>query len=156
MNAIFQTTFLNEFSWMKMCKFRLKFHWSLFPMAKLTIFQNWFAWPASSHYLNQWWLVYWRIYASLGFNELITITKSLRKRTGIRMIDLLDIELIIKSYSTGISRSLVSMAETALPWIIQLGLCDIMTPFLSKSLIAPKISRHNYCKTRNCVFAFIY
>ena len=23
-----------------------------------------------SHYLNQWWLVYWRIYASLGLNEL--------------------------------------------------------------------------------------
>ena len=25
---------------------------------------------AASHYLNQWWLVYWRIYASLGLNEL--------------------------------------------------------------------------------------
>ena len=25
---------------------------------------------ATSHYLNQWWLVYWRIYASLGLNEL--------------------------------------------------------------------------------------
>ena len=28
-------------------------------------------WPAPSHYLNQWWLVYWRIYASLGLNELM-------------------------------------------------------------------------------------
>ena len=28
------------------------------------------AWPAPSHYLNQWWLVYWRMYASLGLNEL--------------------------------------------------------------------------------------
>ena len=26
----------------------------------------------TSRYLNQWWLVYWRIYASLGLNELIT------------------------------------------------------------------------------------
>ena len=26
---------------------------------------------ASSNYLNQWWLIYWRIYASLGLNELI-------------------------------------------------------------------------------------
>ena len=26
---------------------------------------------ATSHYLSQWWLVYWRIYASLGLNELI-------------------------------------------------------------------------------------
>ena len=25
---------------------------------------------AASHYLNQWWLVYWRIYTSLGLNEL--------------------------------------------------------------------------------------
>ena len=25
---------------------------------------------ATSHYLNQWWLVYWRIYASLGLDEL--------------------------------------------------------------------------------------
>ena len=39
------------------------------------IFQHWFrewlgAVQATSHYLNQWWLVYWRIYASLGLNEL--------------------------------------------------------------------------------------
>ena len=27
----------------------------------------------TSHYLKQWWLVYWRIYASLGLNELTTI-----------------------------------------------------------------------------------
>ena len=26
--------------------------------------------PATSHYLNQWWLDHWRIYASLGLNEL--------------------------------------------------------------------------------------
>ena len=30
MDAIFQITFLNAFSWMKMYEFRLKFHWSLF------------------------------------------------------------------------------------------------------------------------------
>ena len=28
------------------------------------------AWTAPSHYLNQWWLIYRRIYASLGLNEL--------------------------------------------------------------------------------------
>ena len=27
--------------------------------------------PATSHYLNKWWFVYWGIYASLGLNELI-------------------------------------------------------------------------------------
>ena len=42
MNAISQTTFSNAFSWIKMFEFRLKFHWSLFSMVQLTIFQQWF------------------------------------------------------------------------------------------------------------------
>ena len=42
MAAIFQTTFSNAFSWMKMFKFLLRFHWSLFPSVQLTIFQHWF------------------------------------------------------------------------------------------------------------------
>ena len=29
-----------------------------------------FACQVTSHYLNQWWLIYWRIYASLGLNQL--------------------------------------------------------------------------------------
>ena len=50
----------------------LKFHWILFQMVQLTIFQHWFgAIQATSHYLNQWWLVYRRIYASHGLSELI-------------------------------------------------------------------------------------
>ena len=58
MAAIFQTTFSNTFSWMEMCKLRLLFHCSLFPMVRLTIFQHWFRWwfgavQATSHYLNQ-------------------------------------------------------------------------------------------------------
>ena len=53
-----------------MYELRLKFHWSLFLRFQLTIFQHWFRkWlgsdQAPSHYLNQWWIVYWRIYASL-------------------------------------------------------------------------------------------
>ena len=75
LDAISQTTFSNTFSWMKMFEFRLKFHWILFPMVQLIIFQYWFRWwlgadQATSHYLNQWWLDYRRIYASLGLNEL--------------------------------------------------------------------------------------
>ena len=75
MDATSQTTFSNAFSWMKMLGFRLKFHWSLFLMAQLTIFQQWFrkllgADQATSHYMMQWWLFCWRIYASLGLNEL--------------------------------------------------------------------------------------
>ena len=42
-NHIFQTTFSNAFCWIKMYKFRLRFHWSLLPGVQLTIFQ---------HYLN--------------------------------------------------------------------------------------------------------
>ena len=36
MAAIFQTTFSNACSWMKMYEYRLKFHWSLFPRVQLT------------------------------------------------------------------------------------------------------------------------
>ena len=42
MAAISQTTLSNAFSWMKLLEFRLKFHWSLFLRAQLTIFQHWF------------------------------------------------------------------------------------------------------------------
>ena len=64
------------FSWMKIYELHLRFHWSLFLGVWLRIFQHWFKlWlgtvQATSHYLNQWWLVYWRIYASLGLNELM-------------------------------------------------------------------------------------
>ena len=42
MAAIFQTTFSNGFSWIKMYEFRLTFHWSLFLRVQLPIFQHWF------------------------------------------------------------------------------------------------------------------
>ena len=58
----------NWFSWMKMYESRFKFHWSLFPMVRLTIFQHWFIYwlgadKATSHYLSQCWFEYGRIYA---------------------------------------------------------------------------------------------
>ena len=67
MATIFQMTFSNAFSWIKMYKFRLIFDWSLFPSVQSTIFRHWFrlwfgAVQATSHYLNQWCLVYWHIY----------------------------------------------------------------------------------------------
>ena len=79
---IFQTIFSNAFSWMKMSELRLIFHWNLFLRLNLTIFQHWFrqwlgADETSSHYLNKWWLVYWRVYASLGINELKHVWVSL-------------------------------------------------------------------------------
>ena len=78
MAAIFQKTFSNGFSWMKIYEFWLTFHWSLFLGVQLTIFQHWFRlWlgtdQVTSHYLKQWWLDYRRIYASLGLNELMNV-----------------------------------------------------------------------------------
>ena len=60
MFEILQTTFWNQFSWMKMLGFRLQFDWSLFVMVELIIIQHWFgqwlgAEEATSYYLNRWW-----------------------------------------------------------------------------------------------------
>ena len=82
MAAIFQTTFSNAFSWMKMYEFRLRFHWNFFPRVQITVFHHCFRqWlgvgQATGHYLKQWWLVDWRIYASLGLNELRTTGRAL-------------------------------------------------------------------------------
>ena len=83
-----QTTFSNAFSLMKTFPFRLKFHWSLFLRFQLPIFQHWFRYSnwlgavrATSHYLNQWWLYYGRIYASLGLNELNSTTLGMLMNT---------------------------------------------------------------------------
>ena len=67
---IFKCIFLNENVWIPI-KISLKF----LPKVQSTIFQHWIrqwlgADQATSHYLNQWWLDYRRIYASLGLNEL--------------------------------------------------------------------------------------
>ena len=75
MTDIFQTTFPNAFSWKKIYELRLKFHWSLFlPKGSINIAAlvqiMVGADQATSHYLNQWCLDYWSIYASLGLNEL--------------------------------------------------------------------------------------
>ena len=65
----FQIHFLNE-----KYESRIKLHWSRFLKVQLMVSQHWFklwlgANQATSHHLKQWWLVYWRIYASLGLNE---------------------------------------------------------------------------------------
>ena len=67
---IFKCIVLNENVWISI-KISLKF----VPSVRLTIFQHWLrkwlgAVQATSHYMNQWWLVYWRIYMSRGLIEL--------------------------------------------------------------------------------------
>ena len=42
LSAIFQTTFSNVFYWMTIYESQLRFHWNLFLMVQLTIFQHWF------------------------------------------------------------------------------------------------------------------
>ena len=60
-----QTTFSNAFSWKKMCEFRLRFQWSFFVsksrINNIPALVQIMAWPG--HCLDQWWLVYWRIYS---------------------------------------------------------------------------------------------
>ena len=92
MAANFLTIFSNAFSRMKIYKFRLKFHWKLFPRVQLTIFQHCFRlWlcpdQVTSHYLKQWWSVYWRIYEKLGLNELTLIVLNLIKYICISFLD---------------------------------------------------------------------
>ena len=38
--------------------------------------------PAANHYLNQWWLIYWRIYASLDLN-VISYLNDYHRRIGV-------------------------------------------------------------------------
>ena len=68
MAAISQTTFSNAFS-------RTKMYNNIAILTILTILQHWFrewlgAGQATNHYRNQWWLIYRRIYASIGLNKL--------------------------------------------------------------------------------------
>ena len=93
MAAIVQTIFSDEFFWMKIYEFRLRFHWNLFLRVQLTISQHWFrSWlsanQATSHYLNQWWLDYWRIYASLGLNEIIESLNKICENVADNLISL--------------------------------------------------------------------
>ena len=68
MAAIFQMTFSNAFSWMKMYEFRLWVQWTLFPRVQSTIFQHWFRqWLSANEPMM---VILLHIYASLGLNEL--------------------------------------------------------------------------------------
>ena len=68
---IFKWIFLNENVWI-LIKISLKFVFKG-PINNIPALVQIMGWrqQATSHYLNQWWLVYWRIYASLGLNELM-------------------------------------------------------------------------------------
>ena len=71
MAANFLTTIANTFSQIKIYKISLKFVY-YGPIDNIPALVQITAWrrPGDIHYLSQWWLVYWRIYGSLGLNEL--------------------------------------------------------------------------------------
>ena len=81
MAAIFQKTFSNVFSWKKMYEFRSRF----VPKGRIdnipALVQK-MAW-ATSHCMNQWWLIYQRICASLGLNEKFEAVLVSFKRFGV-------------------------------------------------------------------------
>ena len=78
MAAISQTTFWNAFSWKKMDEFHIRFNKNLFLMIQLATFQHWFRQClGADQAMNQWWLVYWRIYVPLGLNVLIAVASYL-------------------------------------------------------------------------------
>ena len=84
---IFKCTFFNE----NVYDFRLRFHWGLFLRFQLTIFQHWFrSWlgdnQVTSHYLNRWWIIYWRIYASLGLNKFWKLENDLLQVKHVKTI----------------------------------------------------------------------
>ena len=55
----------NAFSWTKLLRISIKISLNFVPKGPINNI------PALVQIMNQWWLVYWRIYASLGLNELI-------------------------------------------------------------------------------------
>ena len=63
-NDIFKCIFLNENVWI-LIKISLKFI-AKGPFNNISALIQIILCQATSHYLNQWWLDYWRIYASLG------------------------------------------------------------------------------------------
>ena len=87
MAAIFQTTFSNGCSWMKIFEFWIQFDWSLFLRVQLIRTQHWFRISDNGLVLisqqaitwtndGQSW---WHIYASLGFYELMPRIGSFQK-----------------------------------------------------------------------------
>ena len=129
MAAVSQTMISNAFSWMKMYEFHLKFHLSLFLRFQLTIFQHWFRYwlgavQATSHYLNQWWLVYWRIYASLSLSELgvkscnhVKICICTTKNYQLNRLYYLSITLVDSPLYTYVILSLFRPAFCEAPWV---------------------------------------
>ena len=147
MAAVSQTMFSNAFPSKKMYEFRLKLHWSSFLMFQLTIFQHWFRYwlgavQATSHYMNQWWLFYWRIYASLGLNEL--------NDQAIHFMHLVNVSqhwmMMVWCYSTKTSTNTVLISHRSVSKLAEVMACCPMAPshYLNRFwLIVSKVQWHS-------------
>ena len=70
--TIYWTTFSNAFYGMKFYQFRwfwVRFHRSLFPTVQQYSSIGSDNNQSTSNYLNQWWWIYWHLYASLDLND---------------------------------------------------------------------------------------
>ena len=135
MAAIFQTTFLNAFSWMKMYDFILIFHSSLFQRVQLIILQLWFsANQVRTHYLNQWWLIYWHIYGSLSLNELKPSDAIWRHRTGSALAQVMACCLVASSHYENQFWLIISEVFWCSSEAVSQGILNTCTSLLDMSL----------------------
>ena len=97
----------------------------MFLRVQLTIFQHWFrlwlgAVQATSHYLSQWWLVYWRIYASLGLNNLICLSGHCHHHNNMSWhFDSLALWLFVQKVVNAYSKSII---KAHLVWHFERGI----------------------------------
>ena len=89
---VFKCIFLNENVWISL-KISMKFVPkglinNISPLVQIMAFENIVCEMAAmtSHYLNQWWLVYWHIYALLGLDELINLYTPKKIMNNFRLI----------------------------------------------------------------------
>ena len=133
MDAISQTTFSSAFSWMKMFEFRLKLQ-------------------VTSHYLNQCWLVYRHIYASIGLNELkqFQVVKymsgSLTRGGGKNFLGI---------RGTGATRNFTYLTRS--PWLgAELVTSYQLNRWRTKSMTPHSVSRSQRDKTRLIFYDISY
>ena len=90
---IFKWIFLNENVWI-FIKISLKFI-SKGPVNNIPALVQIMPWrrPGDKPFLNQWWLFYWRIYASFGLNKLTVIWRRGSWSTLVKLLDAFFIEL---------------------------------------------------------------
>ena len=94
------------------------------------------AWRQSSHYLNQWLLDYWRVYASLGLNELNEYSNYIGHNVQLEFLIWSDRIFVL---------ALISDLERTKMWCERVQLCwkNMKTTVSSQNSFNTLRSRHN-------------